>query len=186
MKLLILTFFLLQSVFAFSQYENYLDGYVILEKGDTLRGKLKILSKEESCSQIKFINSNGEKVKLKRKLVNAYRRGGEYYEKKRAKPGALRHVYMLRLINGPAKLYRLNYTTKEDPSDVMSETYYSTKYYVEKKGDWILVPELLFFRKKMSQFFADNAEISRQINDGYFSYENLRSLVIAYNKAKRD
>lgn len=65
-----------------TQPYGYIDGYILLEKGDTIYGKLKVLTEEQSCSKIKFKNSEQKKIKYKIQEVKSYQRGSEAFVKK--------------------------------------------------------------------------------------------------------
>lgn len=175
---------LLVSISAFAQKKEYINGYVVNQKGDTIVGQLKKLSHISSCSLIKFIDEEGKNYEFSCNEVSAYERGGEIYRAKRyERPFAwLKDTigFMKVLAEGPVNLYE--FYRMVDPSEtrnfVSSDSH---EYYLERREVMVRV-NIVGFRKQIHAYFAGNPEIQEKIWNREYRYYDLQDLVRTYNE----
>ena len=176
----------------YTQSDIYLDGYVIKESGDTIFGKLKFLTGERSCFEIRFIDDNSERIRFKIKDTRAYKRGDEFYIKKIYKrPLTIfnQGCYMKVLVDGDVKLYRFNYEINTPSGMGLNGEWlpggsgFCEDYYIEKDGELLLV-DRDEFKDTVSEIFADYYELSEQIKSQSFTYREIVYIVEVYNNKK--
>jgi hypothetical protein len=188
---LIIGLLIILSLKGISQFNNYIDGYVVTESRDTIYGKLKDMGEERSCFKIKFIDSNGKKVKFKDAEVYAYKRGAElYFKKSYERPISFSNMlgFMKLIDNGEVKLFQFNFvvhnTGTMTANGVMTGggTRWSEDYYIEKNNRLLLVRKL-GFRKTMAEYFSDNSELVDKIRSKELRYRDIREIVRTYNRS---
>ncbi len=173
-KIFIIAILLLGASSLFGQ-KVYLDGYIIMDQGDTIFGKIAVLSAPASCKRIKFTNSDGIKVKFTKTEVKAYKRGDEYYYRKVRKYVAGEGAtidYLKLLATGKINLY--GYMWNDNNGGV------STTYYVEKDGIMTRVLQT-GFKKHMAEYFSDNPALEEQIRNKELNYWSMERIVEIYN-----
>lgn len=182
--------FIFLTLNGYSQFDNYIKGFVIKESKDTIFGKLKDMSDERSCSTIKFIDPNGNRIKFKNKDVYAYKRGNDlYFKKSFERPVSIGKMqgFMKIIVDGEIKLYQFNYAVRNagtmNSDGVMTGggTSYQKDYYVEKDDEHILVRKGVF-KNTMSEYFSDNKDLSDKINSRELKYRDMEKIVRIYNK----
>lgn len=183
-KYLIIGLFMVVNLIGYSQNKKYIDGYVITVTGDTISGKIKKANKEVSCNKFKFIDSKGEKIKIKIKNsdVFAYKRGSDlFFKKSYERPVVIGKMegYMKLIIDGNVKLFRFNYI-----SGGMNGVSYYQDYYLEKEGAHILVYKMSF-KNNMIDYFSDNEELINKIENKELKYSDLEEIVSVFNKSKK-
>ncbi|RXQ87290.1 hypothetical protein EO244_16560 [Ancylomarina salipaludis] len=189
-KYLLVGLFIILTTKGYSQFDNYIEGYIVKESRDTIIGKLKNMSAEKSCFKIKFIDSNGNKVKFKDKDVYAYKRGTEvYFKKSYERPISINNMqgYMKLIDDGVIKLYKFNYVVRNagtmNANGVMTggESSYQQDYYIEKNNNFLLVRKM-GFKRTMAEYFSDNKELADKISSKALRYKDLKEIIRAYNK----
>ena len=78
-KLLFAVSFLLLSHFGFSQFVKYSDGYIILNSGEKIEGKIKTTNAVNKAHQIIFIYPDGLKLKYKASDLQEYKIGNDVH-----------------------------------------------------------------------------------------------------------
>lgn len=163
------------------------EGYVITNKGDTIKGEV---VERDKKTGLRF---EGDKIKLVDNSVTpptkktyapgkikGYYNGESYYESVEFKEDEF--GFMLLVDAGVLNLYQID-LEREKKGEV---EVYDTQYYVrkseDKKGLATRIKENNF-KKDMAAFCADNEDIVDLINDKDYVFEDLEKLVRDYNKA---
>lgn len=189
-KILIAGLFMLFTLTAYAQY--YVDGYVVKESGDTIFGKLERLSSERSCLKIKFIDSNGNKVKFKDSEVYAYKIGEDLYFKKpyEAPIRILDNMigFMKLIDDGKVKLYEFSFQVHQAggpayPGGPVTIGYATSKkhHYLEKNEQFIRVKKM-GFKQTMSKYFSDSEAVADKIKKRHYRYKDIVAIVEMYNR----
>ncbi len=191
-KYLIIGLLIILSSKGFCQFDNYINGYVVKESRDTIFGKLKDMSEERSCFKIKFIDSNGNKVKFKDAEVYAYKRGTElYFKKSYERPISISNMlgFMKLIDTGKVKLFQFSYVVQNagtmNANGVMTggRSSYRQDYYIEKNNRLLLVRKM-GFKNTMTEYFSDNSELADKIRSKDLKYRDIKEIVRMYNRSK--
>ncbi|MCD4735783.1 MAG: hypothetical protein K8R53_07040, partial [Bacteroidales bacterium] len=166
------------------------EGYIILEKGDTIHGELVVQSDVSSCNYVALKNQDGEILDFKKKEVKAYKRGSEEFVKKEYQiPGRLGITkgYLKVLEKGEVILYELKYSNNAmGPNGTFYHNVSTgTAYFLEKENTFFRVKKS-GFKRNMALYFADNAELSRKIKEKELKYRNIQQIVQIYNKELKE
>jgi hypothetical protein len=172
---------------------HYSPGYVVLEKGDTIFGMLKQYPPEMSCQKVRIIDENGNKIRVSRAQVIAYRRGDSDFVKKRySRPFVLgKPIGFMKLISrGEVNLYKFYYKVSgpshnnfqdQGSNPLIYNEREKSDYYVERNGKNELVWKNSF-RKGMALYFEEHTELSKKILDKELNYSDIWSIVEEFNR----
>ncbi len=195
----VLAIILILASFGFSQNNNetirffkkkgYEEGFVVFDNGEVFKGQLRRYSTEASCGRIKAKDSSGTTRIFWPKQVNYYKRGNEYFVKKKIVFGF--KVFMKVVISGKLTLYAYCYKTSS-MSSTMSSPFTSsyTISYSSRGIDYYLGFEEKFFKingfkKIMIDFFTNYApdkELVEKIKNKELKYRDIQTIVNEYNK----
>jgi len=190
-KNIILLLFITITSNGFSQFINYIDGYVVKENRDTIYGQLRELNAEKSCLKIKFIDSKGNKVKFKDKEVYAYKRGDDlYYKKTYERPISISNMkgFMKLMVKGKVNLYKFNYVEKNvgvmdsNGGMIPGGNSYRKDYYIEKKNSNLFLVTKIGFKHLVANYLSDNFDLANKIRNKELKYRDIKEIVRTYNK----
>lgn len=144
---------------SFSQI-TFVKGYLINDKGDTLKGEVKINPKKEHelYSKVFFKDESGAQKNYKPNKVKGYGINNEHFVSISQDEEAL---FYKRLTNGAIILYKTSFETVN-----MNETIHDHMWYLSKEGDKKLTEVREGkFRKQLSEWMKDNQELANSFKD---------------------
>ncbi len=201
------------SIFNVKLWTKY-PGYVITRNNDTIRGYLMLKNLVNNQDKVLFYNNrNDEKYtrKYKPKDLKAYKTGPRFYESFKFKPPSTYSAndartwhFLLKVIDGPFKVYKWFYETKErsesrvkvdeeHPLNTKVDLSFSEKdleyhtYGLTPSGEFVdfnSMKMLTNFKKNMSKLVADNPQLAAKIKNkekGYHYYD-VEKIIREYNK----
>lgn len=191
MKKVFLYFFLIVTVNLFAQ-SGFLVGFIINNKGDTVKGKIKDRKYPKGTTgwqKIDFIDSAGRKYSYDAEEIKEYVRkgktrycslpigvGGKFTFLEVEEEGAVILYAYNRGTWGGAGIAILVKTTPDGPKE-------HVEYFLQKKNN----PNSLMqwrpgdYEKTAKVFFGDNEELMKQITDGVLKVEDVRLIVQKHN-----
>lgn len=159
---------------------TYVDGYIVKNTGDTLRGRIKYNTPAQRSVKCVFqANGTNEKITHKPFSIKGYSINGDFYESKiyDFDPSLSfgYGVFMIRQNIGTVQVYHYWNTDKERGF---------TQTFIENDGDYLLAVDYLNFRKQMLRYFEDYPELQSSIRDGDYKKKDLMEMVRLYNEWK--
>jgi hypothetical protein len=158
------------------------DGYVVTNTRDTLRGKLNPGTPAQRTVRIAFkADGADEAIRFEPfQIVGfAFDGTGEFYESKYFRLDPLDDdayaVFMRRDNEGPVRVYQFW-------NVFVDRGYFQT--FLQRGDQNIKEVDYTRFRQQMAEFFDDNAELSARIKAGEFKKKDLVKLVLEYNAWK--
>ena len=196
MKHLFTIIILFSCLFSLSQ-EGFEKGYVINNKGDTLRGKIKdrkYTAGVANSDKIRFIDSTGKEKSLDPYEIKQYCRRGVFF---RVLPIGLDAKLKFAEILEDGDVILFGYTSNSfvsTTSDVLSKSVDKNKdgkpdadknleYFFQKRKD----PNSLMkvkpkkFQETATFFFQNDSDLVKKIEDKSLGYDNIRLVVKTYN-----
>lgn len=160
---------------------TFVKGYVVDEKGDTLRGEIKINPKKEqdNYNKLMFKDASGVQKNYKPNKVKGYGYDNNHFV-------AIDHLdevkFFKRLTNGHIILYKAAFEVV-----VMNSTSYDYEYYLFKEGDKKLTEvKEGKFKKQMQEWMKDNQEFIEDYKDEKkLNAENAVEAINKYNAWKK-
>lgn len=157
------------------------DGYVVLNTGDTLQGKIKTATPAVRSVKVVFKNTETDEIMSYKPLsVKSFTSNGETFESKiydvvpSFKYGY--SVFMRRLNDdGPVRVYEYWNTDKERGF---------TQTFLENDGDYLFEVMYPRFKPLMITYFEDYPQLSAKIKRGAFKKRDLLKIVAEYNSHK--
>lgn len=173
---------------AFAQ--EYEPGFIILESNDTLVGQVRVFEEIESSEKVLLRDSLGYLKAPFMSHVKAYKRGMEYYEKKKFDLKGYGTVtkYMRVLDTGKVNLCVVYYELYESQVVQQPNNNYrlvdgpEIDYYLQKENEALFLVPKNGFRKKLSQYFIKHKPLSIKIEQGQYRLKDLRQIVFDYNQ----
>ena len=168
--------------------DKFRPGYVVLTRGDTLRGLVRVPTRNTVARGVvfrKILLATDQVFHPVASLRAVSLTGGKSYVMRKMLPVMRRDTLRLLLeplMQGRANLYRSSYSFRNSPDDVYLNEFSSLYYYVEAAANPARPPYLLqlnTFRKDLNSLFSDCP--SAPAVTGKFSEENLVRLVREYN-----
>ena len=160
---------------------NYVDGYVITNRNDTLFGKVKYSTPALRSSKVIFMENNAkEKTRYKPFQIKGYYVEKTSYDSKiydidPALPFGY-GVFMERRNEGVLKVYYYWNTDKERGF---------TQTFLENDGDYLMEVDFIGFKKQMTRYFEDYPKLQSKIKRGTYKKRDLDKMVAEYNEWKR-
>lgn len=159
---------------------EYFKGYVVNEKGDTIRGEVKYNpKKEQDCfSKVIFRDETGAQKNYKPKKAKAYGFNGQHYV---AMEFEGEPKYYRVLVSGDINMYEMMYEMIS-----MNQPVVGSVYYVSHKDDKHLkeIKESKF-KKQMTDYMKDHPEVLDGYEDGKeFNAESAIAVIRQYNAWK--
>jgi hypothetical protein len=173
---------LITGLFAFSgvAQNSFVKGYLINDKGDTLRGEVKYNpKKEQDCyNKVYFKDANGVVKNYKPKKAKGYGFNDQNFV---AMDFESELKFYRVLVYGEINLYRMAYEEIRMNQEVLGGEYFiahkdaATKLTSVKEGK---------FKKQMLEWMKDNPEFINEYNDKDFNAENAAEVIRKYNTWK--
>lgn len=180
----ILLILLVFPLISFGQ-KGFSEGYVITNKNDTIRGKIKdspggILG-DSHYSKIRFIPTKGKQQKL-----------GVHDIKEYSKAGIVKYRVIISItkefaeviIDGRVSLLTYTYKPLDDDDDSLNSGKISN-YYLQKTSD-TKVSQIreISFKKDMSLYFRDCPELKQLIDSKSLRFNDIKLIVKKYNECE--
>ena len=155
-------------------------GYIVTEKGDTLKGEAKINPKKEidNYSKVNFKDESGLQKMYKPNKIKAYGFKGENYVSMDSED---EKKFFRVLSTGDINFFKLGYEAMR-----MNELVFEVEYYIAHPGDkeLFLVKESKF-KKQLSEWMKDNLEFINDYGDEKkFDFEKALTAITNYNSWK--
>jgi hypothetical protein len=159
---------------------TFVKGYIVNEKGDTLRGEAKINPKKEidSYNKIFFKDGSGVQKNYKPTKLLAYGYEGQHFVSMDCE--GEKKFYKV-LATGEINFYKLGYEAMR-----MNEIIFQEEYYISRPDnkDLVLVKEGKF-KKQMTDWMKDNPEFLNSYGDDKkFDPEKATEIINQYNSWK--
>ncbi len=146
---------------------SYAQDFLITARGDTLKGQVKMLVNGYD-KRVQVIQPDKKKSTYSIVQVRGFLINEEYFQP--VKMGD-NYVFMKLLKDGYLSLFAFQ---------IDKQLTYEGRYLLKRYGEGIEVPNLAF-KKKMVTFLEDCPEVTKQIEEGQFKYQDLDSIIGAYN-----
>jgi len=196
MNRIILFFFTFISGLSLAQNDDFMEGYVVTKRGDTLRGKIKDrnqITDSIPWPKVKFMGEDGRIKRLGSKKVSAYYNGNVICRSITAYNN--RSVFAEVVEQGEVIMYKVyesvitgvGYSNVGGSSSSMypqnTDPVYRKDLYVQKRNNprsLMRVPKLTF-GSAMSRFFEDDPEIKGQVEKKELVFKDVQAIVRLYN-----
>jgi hypothetical protein len=160
---------------------KFVPGYLINDKGDTLKGEVKVNPKKEHDLYLKvmFKDASGAQKNWKPAKVKGYGFDGRHFISVKNND---EDMFFQRLTDGYIVLYKAAFEVI-----VMNDTSFDFEYYVMREGDTkhTEVKENKF-KKQMSEWMKDNTEFITEFKDEKkFNAEAAADVINRYNAWKK-
>lgn len=174
---------------------GFLPGYVLNNKGDTVKGKIKdrkFVNGTQSWQKIRFIDSAGKKYAYDPEEIKEYGRTGRTRYRSLVVGVEAKPTFLELQEEGAVLLYAYNHgswggagnavlmkTGKDDAKE-------HVEFFLQKRN----VPASLMqwrprdYKKTAQFFFNDEPGLLREIEEGKLTEEDIRTIVQRYNVAK--
>jgi len=191
---IILFFFLFKAISCFTQ-EGFLPGYVITNKGDTLKGKIKdrkFMNGTSSWQKIDFIDSAAKKYKFDPEEIKEYGRKGRTKYRTLVIGVESKKTFAEVQEEGAIILYANNLgtwggtgtavlvkTTEKGPKE-------RVEFFLQKRN----LPNSLMqwrpgdYKKTAQVFFKDDEELLKKVEEEILKEGDIREVVKKYNAKK--
>lgn len=180
-------------------------GYIITNEGDTVRGILLLKNKISNQGKVFFFdNEKAEEpsAKYKPREIRAYKVADRFYEIVKYSPEytTMRYCFLLRIIDGPIKLYHAYYDDKKR-IEINEEEIWKSKIDLsfseselkeqilgcrngEEIQDFGSLAYLMKFKKTMSEYLSDCPEIAGKIanKEKGFQWTDIEKIIKEYNQ----
>ncbi len=179
-RLLMLLFFIIGISTAQAQL-NFVDGYVVTNRNDTLYGKIKYSTPALRSSKVVFLENGTDKrrpykpFQIKSYYVESTTYDSKIYDIDPALPFGY-GVFMERRNEGVLKVYYYWNTNKERGF---------TQTFLENDGDYLMEVDFIGFRKQMVLYFEDYPKLQSKLKKGTYKKRDLDKIVAEYNEWKR-
>ncbi len=176
---LIITLFFLVSIS--TAQISFVKGYLVGEKGDTIKGEVKINPKKEQdyYSKVMFKDASGVQKNYKPNKVKAYGFDNNHF----VSIGQGDEVkFFKRMTNGYILLYKEAFEVV-----VMNETSFDYDYFLFKEGDKKMTEvKEGKFKKQLQDWMKDNAEFAEDYKDEKkLNAESAVEVINKYNEWKK-
>lgn len=155
---------------------NFVKGYIITMKGDTLRGEVKINPKKEfdSYNKAVFKDASGVQKNYKPDKVKGYGFEGKDFVSSTYMDD---HSFFKVLSKGRIMLLEVMYEVMK-----MNEIYYKNEYYfaTEEEKEFVKLKENKV-KKQLGEYMKDNTDILENLGDEKFDIEKVTEVVNQYN-----
>lgn len=194
-RVLALTIFALAFTHTISAQPGYLNGYVITNKGDTIKGKIKdrkYVSSTTSWQKIDFTDNAGNQFGYDPEEIREYRRAGKPKYVTLVIGIEAKKTFMEVQEDGPVILYAINRGTwggagnavvMQTSADGAKEHF---EFFLQRKN----APASLMqwrprdYKNTAQAFFKENEELVKKINDEVLKAKDVREITKMYNEWK--
>ena len=161
---------------------KYYPGYVIMLKGDTLKGEIKKNPKKEYDNFIKvaYRQSEGGPIKtFNPTKITEYCVDGFKYVSRNIDG---EQVFIKLISSGAVNLYEAQIEVYQ-----MNDLKIKSDYFMEKLGEAGPVKiKSGKFKKQVQEVMSDNEEIVKGLEDNTYDYENIVEVFNSYNKSSKN
>lgn len=160
--------------------QNMVKGYVITEKGDTLKGEIKVNPKKEheGYNKVYFKDATGAQKNYKPEKTKGYG-----YEGKRfvSIEWAGEYNFYQLIVDGKISLYKVIAETIR-----MNESVYEEEFFYRKEGEKEITGiKKNKFKKQLAELMKDEPEIAASYGDEKeFNVEKAAEIIRQYNSRK--
>jgi hypothetical protein len=147
-------------------FSAYSQDYLVMNTGDTLRGKVKIMSYDQ-LDRVQ-VGEKKNKTTLTARQVKTVFADGETYH-----PQQSNHSIRFMKLLKPG--YLSLYAFKEE-----NQNFYGGRYLIKKDGTKTEVPNLAF-KKILTDFLGDCPELREKIKSGQYGRNDLDQIIDTYN-----
>jgi hypothetical protein len=180
MKTILISSALFLSFSVANAQNNFVKGYVLPDKGDTLKGEVRINPKKENeyFAKVFFKDATGVQKNYKPEKTKAYGFDDKRFISMEL-DGEMKFFQVL--VSGPMSLYKSIYESMK-----MNEVTYQTEYYITspEEAKPVVVKESKF-KKQITELMKDNAEIAAAYSEEKkFDLEKATELIKSYNAWK--
>jgi hypothetical protein len=169
--------------YAMAQRES--EGYIVLNSGDTLHGRIKIPSAVYLLHHhINFRPDREERraYKFTPDELKAFQIGDHWYESRYIwEDEKLVKKFLKPRVRGYCTLYEYAYTTKSSRGMVSTPL---LAYFVERRNERLHALDFQDLRKGKDPYFDDNPALAQDIRQGKYPKEALPQVVERYNRER--
>jgi hypothetical protein len=162
------------------QQPYFTPGYIVTTKGDTIKGEVKVNTKNEFevYEKIAFKDPSGAQKNYKPAKIKAYGFNGQHYVSMTS-DGEPRFYQLL--VKGDISLYKMIFEAMR-----MNELSYDAEYYIAKPDSKkLVVVKENKFKKQITEWMKDNPELLNDYEDAKeFDQEKAMALINQYNSWK--
>lgn len=168
-------------------------GYVVTNNGDTIRGKIQMLTPALNEVKVKLIDANGKKRIFKAKEVQAYSFVVLTYKNKKHTsetityvrktvdkapvPFGSKNVLIEQQVKGQVNLYNHYVETRA------GQYAYEHCFYLEKGNEMVLINRANF-KKAVRKIVADYPELKAKVGKKGYGYKYIVKIIKEYNTTK--
>jgi hypothetical protein len=156
-----------------------LKGYIVTEKGDTLRGEIKPNKKElENYNKVTFKDQNANQKVYRPTKLKGYGMNEDHYI---AMDSDEERKFYKVMARGPISFYKLGYEGMR-----MNAIVFEVEYYIALDGEQdLMVVKENKFKKQMSEWMKDNLDfINEYGEEKEFNVEKALTVITQYNSWK--
>lgn len=167
------------SILAQNPNSGFEDGYIIDQKGDTLKGFVKVSKKDEdNYAKVTFKKTEADKKSYTPSKIKGYGIGETHYASCKLDGSP---VFVKRLSTGSINLYEIKVLVF-----LMGKEKLTSDYYYQKAGteEYIKLKSGKNLKKQLSEIMADNAEIVSDLENKKIEPENAVEIFDQYNSSK--
>lgn len=185
----IVSFLLCTSVYlptiSFCQDRGYFIGYVVLNGGDTLHGKIKTYEMEDdvrSFEVVKFLK-DGVKVEFQPSQLVSYQVLDYYYETREVGEKHPRLVFSRVMVKGYCTMYIVG--MRASPSySAMGQAMpgISRTTYLQRQGEEPYPVNFTLLKQGKDLYFIDNVQLTYDIRNKKYRPEQMEEIVKRYNR----
>lgn len=164
-KFITFSILLLTSFTAFSQSDQ-----VVILQGDTLTGKISILSIDHGTQTITLKNGRDKRRFKAHEIKSIIKEEGIYHTYK------INNIYQLGLLKKEGYLSLYKFMENEGSSS----NEFSTSILIKKDGSYLIIPNL-GFKKQLSRFLGDCENVKNNFLENRYKQSDLVNIIDDYN-----
>ena len=169
------------SPFFFKAQVTFVKGYMINDKGDTLKGEVKVNPKKEyeNHNKVFFKDASGVQKNYKPNKVKGYGYDNNHYITLTQDDET---KFYKRLTTGDITLYKVAFEISN-----MNETTYDYDYFLFREGDKKLTTvKQGKFKKQIQEWMSGSSGFANDFKDGKeFDFESAINVITKYNEWKK-
>lgn len=167
-------------------------GYIIMVKGDTLHGKLQMLSPTQNQVKVKFINKDGKRETYKAKVIASYAFQAQVWDKKKKKNVNKWIYYTKKTVERPPIPFAGNDILMQQE---VSGTINIYNYYIETRSNqnmehivYLEKESVLYemnrdnYKKILKTLMSDFPVVQNKIGTKGYTYKYLNQTISEYNQ----
>lgn len=197
-SLLLAVFVIITMSFTFPKFDvgkpsnKVYKGYIITSKGDTLHGKLQMLSPTQNQVKVKFINKNGKREIYKAKAIKSYAFQAQVWDKSKKSNIQKWIYYTKKTVERPPIPFGGNDILMQQEIKGTINVY---NYYIETRSNqnmehivYIEKSNVLYdvnrdnYKKILKPLMADYSIVYNKIGKKGYTYKFLNQTIMEYNQ----